>query len=128
MKQQMEKYQGEFSDKSLWKKLGTFARALGVKTVYTVLLLYYAYRRKDTPSWAKRIVLGVLGYLLMPFDAIPDLSPFIGLTDDAGVLGFGLVTIAAYINDEVRQKARKTLSKYFKEYREEDIEAVERQL
>ena len=45
----------------------------------------------------------------MPLDAIPDLSPFIGYTDDLGVLMYGLVMIAAYIDQDVRASARHTL-------------------
>ena len=100
----------------------------GTKGVYSALLLFYAYRRKETPAWAKSIILGALGYLLTPIDAIPDLSPIIGYTDDIGVLSFGLVTIAGYINDEVRENARKQLSRWFKQYDEQDLLEVDKQL
>lgn len=77
--------------------------------LYAALLMYYAYRRSDTPAWAKRIVMGAFVYLFSPIDAIPDLSPFIGYTDDLGVLMYGLVMIAAYIDQDVRASARRTL-------------------
>jgi len=53
---------------------------------------------------------GALGYLLTPIDTIPDLTPFLGYTDDLGILSYALVMIAAYINDEVRQKAQRKLN------------------
>jgi len=84
-------------------------RHIGAPLLYAALLMYYAFRRSDTPAWAKRIVMGAFVYLFSPFDAIPDLSPFIGYTDDLGVLMYGLVMIAAYINKEVRDAARHTL-------------------
>lgn len=77
--------------------------------LYSALLMFYAFRRNDTPAWAKRIIFGALVYLISPIDAIPDLSPIIGYTDDLGVLMYGLVMIAAYINHEVRSSARQTL-------------------
>ncbi len=123
-----EKFGKQFSEKQLWVKIKTFAYQAGVKTVYSALLLFYAYRRKETPRWAKHIVLGTLGYFLAPIDAIPDLSPLIGYTDDLGVLSFGLVTVAAYINKDVKNKARKKLAIWFKEYKEEDVKAVDDQL
>lgn len=79
---------------------------LGGQLVYAALLLYYAYLREDTSPWAKRIIIGAFAYLLNPIDAIPDLSPFIGYTDDFGILSFALVNVACYINQEVRENAR----------------------
>lgn len=81
------------------------------KSVYAVLLLFYAYSNKNTPSWAKNIIIGAISYLLSPIDSIPDLTPFIGMTDDIGVLMFGISTIACYIDEDVRSKARKRLQR-----------------
>ena len=128
MKNPFEKFSSLFSENQLWEKIKNYAKQAGLKTIYSCLLLFYAYRRKETPAWARHIILGTLGYFLAPIDAIPDLSPIIGYTDDLGVLSFGLVTIAAYINDEVRVKARTHLSKWFGKYNEEDLESVEEML
>lgn len=87
-------------------------RQLSTPLLYAALLMYYAFRRRETPAWAKRIVMGALVYLLTPFDAIPDLSPLLGYTDDLGVLSYGLVMIAAYIDHEVRAAARQTLTSW----------------
>ncbi len=103
-------------------------RLIGVQAVYAALLLFFAYKRSDTPSWAKRIILGSLAYLLAPLDLIPDLSPFFGFTDDLGVLMFGLVSIAGYIDGDVRTKARDQLQGWFGEVSQEDLASVDRQL
>lgn len=128
MKNPFKKYIKQFSEFRLWANMKYYAQKIGLKSIYTVLLLYYAYTRKETPAWAKNIILGTLGYLLSPIDAIPDLSPIIGYTDDIGVLSFGLVTIAAFVNEEVKQKAKGRLSKWFKNYDESELEEVDRQL
>lgn len=109
----LSKYRHFFSERQFWGNLGRFARRIGLKSVYSALLLYYAYRRKETPFWAKNIVIGVLGYLLAPLDFMPDLTPIVGYTDDLGILTFGLATIAAYINPDVRSKARVKLQNWF---------------
>jgi uncharacterized membrane protein YkvA (DUF1232 family) len=96
--------------------------------VYISLLLYFAAMRNDTPFWAKNIVLGALGYLIAPIDALPDLTPFLGYTDDIGVLGFALVTISAYVNDEVKDKAKNTMTKWFRTVDEEGMQEVENRL
>jgi uncharacterized membrane protein YkvA (DUF1232 family) len=128
MKNPFEKYSSLFSENILLKKIQRFAKQAGLKVVYSVLLLYYAYRRNDTPIWAKRIIIGVLGYFISPIDALPDLTPILGYTDDLGVLSFGLVTIAAYVNDGVRINARKKLQQWFGEFDMEELSEVDKQL
>ena len=128
MKNPFNKYKESFSEEGLWKKLTKYAKQAGLKIVYSALLLFFAYRRKETPSWAKNIIIGVLGYFVAPIDLIPDLSPIIGYTDDVGVLGFGLVTVAAYINDEVRAQSRKKLHAWFGEYDEAELKSVDKNL
>lgn len=128
MKKIIEKYRDRFSEAKLWNKLKDYARQAGLKTVYMALLLFYAYKRSDTPAWAKRVIIGVLGYFISPIDIIPDLTPLIGYTDDIGMLSFGLVTIACYINDEVKGSARTQLSKWFGDYDEDELKDVDEQL
>ena len=128
MKNPFEKYARQFTENRLLNKIQHFAKQAGLKVVYSVLLLFYAYRRSDTPIWAKRIIIGVLGYFIMPFDALPDLTPIIGYTDDLGVLSFGLVTIAAYVNEDVRIKARLKLRDWFGEFKLEDLSEVDKHL
>jgi len=128
MKDIFKKFGKNFSELNLLDKLQHFARQVGLKVVYMVLLLFYAYRRKDTPGWAKRIVIGTLGYFIAFFDAVPDLTPIVGYTDDIGILSFGLVTIASYINEEVRDNAKKHLHKWFGDYDENDLSEIDNKL
>lgn len=97
----------------LFEYLSSYFREMGIKLVYSALLMFYAYQRKDTPRWAKNIIIGAIAYLFAPIDGIPDLAPFLGFTDDLGIMTFGLVTIACYINEEVRSNAKKRLSRYY---------------
>ncbi len=128
MKKIIEKYKGRFSEVKLWSTLKRYARMAGIKTVYTVLLMFHAFKRKDTPKWAKTIITGLLGYFLAPIDAIPDLSPFVGLTDDFSLLSVGLVTVAGYINKEVKEKARQDLKSWFGEYDPTELEEIDKRL
>jgi len=82
----------------------------GLSVIYSALLLYYAFRRSDLPVWARTIIFGALGYLLNPIDSIPDLTPILGYTDDLGLLSYALVLISAYVNQDVRQKAKRKLN------------------
>lgn len=125
MENPFKPYMDKYSEARLWKKVQHYSRQAGLKVVYTALLLFHAYRRRDTPPWAKRIVIGALGYFISPIDLVPDLTPIIGYTDDLGVLAFGLVTIAAYVNDEVRQNAKAQLRRWFGDYDERDLAEVD---
>ncbi|RMG80861.1 MAG: DUF1232 domain-containing protein [Bacteroidetes bacterium] len=128
MKNPFKKFSASFSENKFWKKIKSFGREAGLKTVYTALLLYYAFKRKETPAWARSIILGTLGYFIAPIDALPDLTPILGYTDDVGVLGFGLVTIACYVNEEVKIKARKHLRDWFGNYDLTELAEVDEQL
>lgn len=128
MKKIIQKYKDRYSEVKLWSKLKNYARQAGIKTVYTALLLFYAFKRKDTPKWAKNIIIGLLGYFLAPIDVVPDLSPFVGYTDDLSLLSVGLVTVAGYVNKEVKEKARERLKSWFGNYNPEELEEIDNRL
>lgn len=124
----LQPYRRFFTPNRFWARLGGLARATGTKSIYTALLLYYAYERKETPKWAKRVVLGSLGYLLMPLDAVPDLTPILGYTDDISVLAAGLATVAAYVNEEVREQAKGKLHQWLPRAENKDIREIDERL
>jgi len=94
----------------IFNHINKYVIELSTKGIYILMLLYYAYHNADTPSWARRIIIGSIAYFISPIDSIPDLTPLIGMTDDMGVITFGLVTVACYINEEVREKALSKLN------------------
>ncbi len=112
----------DFNSTKLLQHARRFARKTSTKGMYIVLLLYYAYHEENVPSWAKKIIIGSFAYFVSPIDSIPDLTPFIGMTDDLGVLTFGLVTITCYITDETRFKAKEKLNTFLNG--EANIEAL----
>ncbi|NND33299.1 MAG: DUF1232 domain-containing protein [Saprospiraceae bacterium] len=117
-----------FDGDSVLLKIKDYLKVAGTQLVYGVLLLFFAHKRSDTPTWAKRMVLGSLAYVLAPIDLIPDLSPFLGFTDDLGVLMFGLVSIAGYINEEVKVNAKTQLNKWFGKVDPNDLTALEEKI
>ena len=103
-------------------------KMLGTRLVYSVLLMLYAYQSEKTPSWAKKIIIGAIAYLFSPLDGVMDLTPVIGFTDDLGIISFALVTIACYIDDDIRLKAKEKMHKLFKEVDDSEIAAVDAKL
>ena len=55
-------------------------------------------------AWtSKAIAVGALLYLISPLDAIPDVLPIVGLSDDAGVI---LAAVASLCNELARYQPR----------------------
>ena len=102
-----------YSEPRFRAKLARVARAAGREVVEKALWLFFAARRPETPRWAKATVYGALAYFIVPLDAIPDLAPLAGYTDDLGVLALAVTTIAAYIDEGVREKTRRVLARWF---------------
>nr|WP_315392396.1 YkvA family protein [uncultured Duganella sp.] len=106
-------YASEYSDAGFWNKVKTQAKSAGRKVLEQALKMYFSATDPDTPRWAKTTIYGALGYFISPIDAIPDLLPAVGYTDDIGVLIAAAAAVAAYIKDEHVQKARDTLQQWF---------------
>lgn len=105
----------DYSDRSFWKKLTAFGRQAGRDVIEKALWLYYAAERPDTPKWAKATVYGALAYFVLPTDAVPDLLPITGYTDDLAVLALAVATIGIHIDVAVRDRAAQTLTRWFGE-------------
>ena len=108
-------YASQFSDTSFWNKLRRFARVAGREVTEKALYLYYAVQDSTMPAWAKAVVYGSLGYFILPADAIPDVLPGVGFTDDLGALAAALAIVIAHITPEVRAKARQHLRAWFED-------------
>lgn len=108
-----EKFSAAYSDDGFWDKAKHHAKSAGQAVLEPALKMYYAARDPDTPAWAKAAIFAALGYFISPLDAIPDLLPVLGYSDDLGVLAAALAATAASIKDEHVQKARETLERWF---------------
>jgi len=109
------RYQSAYTPTRFWNKLARSAAAAGRGTLEKALYLYYAAQSPATPAWAKRAIYGALGYFIFPLDAIPDLAPLVGYTDDLGVLAAALATVSFYITPQVKEQARQRLDHWFGE-------------
>lgn len=102
-----------FSDEKLWNKLARYAKKAGVSAIYAVLLLYYTLQKPEVPKKSKAVIIGALGYFILPFDLIPDVAGPVGYTDDVGVLLAALVQVAMYIDSDIKDQARNKLKDWF---------------
>jgi len=108
-----DQFKNEFTNKSFWSKLKKNLSKLSNSSIETALTLYYAFRDDDTPAWAKSVIAGALGYFIFPLDAIPDILPILGYSDDIVVLTAAVTVIGFNIKDRHKQKAKATLKNWF---------------
>ena len=83
-------YANKFSPSDFFDKVARIAKRAGAKLVYAALILYYTLQNDKVSTTDKALIVGALGYMISPIDAVPDAIPIIGLTDDLAVLVFVL--------------------------------------
>src|SRR5690606_16409548 len=105
--QDSQAYESAYSESRFWRKARHSAAAAGRQVLEKALWLYYGAQSPDTPKWARRVIYGALGYFVLPLDAIPDLAPLVGYTDDLGVMAAALGVVAMHIDASVREQARR---------------------
>ena len=97
-------YEQNYSPGKLFEKLRSLPGKVVALVVIKAVILYELLKKRDTPYGVKIAIIGVLGYLISPVDAIPDFLPG-GFTDDIALMA-GLVASLDYlINAELRNKA-----------------------
>lgn len=109
----MGKHNRHYSDNSFWNKIKAVAASAGKEITEKVLTLYYCLCDRDTPARAKAVIGGALGYFILPLDAIPDITPIVGYTDDLGMLAFAFAMVAVHIKQEHVDQAKEKLKIWF---------------
>lgn len=75
-----------------------------------LLAAYFCTRDPATPRRVRLTLLAALGYFVLPVDAIPDIMPILGFSDDAAVMAAAIAAVAGSITPKHRQKAQETLA------------------
>ncbi|MFC7421769.1 YkvA family protein [Iodobacter arcticus] len=104
---------GNYSDDDFWQKLKSFALKAGKEVIEKALWLYYAAQRPETPAWAKAIIFGALAYFILPLDAIPDVIPVAGFSDDLGALAAAIGMVSMYITADIKVRTAQKLQQWF---------------
>lgn len=118
----LKKYEKKFNEKNFWEKIKKFGINIGAKPIYIALSLYYALPKVTLID--KAIIIGALGYLISPFDLIPDYIPGAGFIDDIAVLYLVFYRIKNKVDDEVKNKAKNKFKSIFDKYNEKEIEEL----
>lgn len=103
-----EEYRDDYSEESFWDKCKNYASSIGREGLESALLLYYAAQSDKLDTKDKVIIYGTLGYLISFIDAIPDLTPVFGYTDDIALIALAAKSLYDVIDEDVKAQARET--------------------
>lgn len=123
--QDLTRYQKHFSEETFLQKVMKIARKAGEKVVYLALILFYELTDPEVSVKDKAILVGALGYLMLPVDLIPDMIPLLGFADDFSALVAAYRTVRNNITDGVRARAARTMSEWFGNV---DVASLDRQV
>ena len=104
-------YERHYDEDSFWKKVKHVASQVGAKVLYPALQLYFMLQSKDVPVKAKTLIVGALGYLILPTDLVPDFIPALGFTDDITALMVAIRTLNQHLTPEINRQAKEQTDK-----------------
>ena len=106
-------YEKDFSSISFWDKVKSQAAKAGKDLIEKGLVLYYTWEDEDTPMFAKATIVAALGYFISPVDAVPDVLPVVGYSDDLAILVGALAAVAGSIKKSHKEAAKKRVADIF---------------
>ena len=95
--------------RSFWRK--TRRVAAHIPFAEDLLAAYYCAFDRATPLPVKATLVAAIAYFVLPIDAIPDVLPVLGFTDDAAVLTAAIKLVASHIRPEHKEAARTALAR-----------------
>ncbi|MBD5204140.1 MAG: DUF1232 domain-containing protein [Bacteroidales bacterium] len=119
-KNNISAYAGHYNPTALFDKIKVFARKLGIKSVYGLLILYYATFDKSLPLKDRIMVMAALGYFILPLDILPDALPG-GFADDMAAATYVLKHIWSNLSPMTAHKAASRLREWFDNVTDEDL-------
>ena len=118
----IKEYEKQYSEEKFWSKVTTVAKKAGIKVIYMALLLYYALDSTSLSVKDRALIIGALGYFILPLDLVSDLMPAIGFLDDAAILLAIVKLLIVGIDNKVIALAKGKLSQWFGNFNESEIQ------
>ncbi len=109
----IEQYQGNYSESGFWNKVKKVAIKAGAKVIYVALILYYELMDPNVSPKEKAIIIGALGYFILPIDLIPDGIPVVGYTDDLAALLAAYAYVQGHLTPGVKFKVQNKMKEWF---------------
>lgn len=105
--------QKHYSDEKFVAKIQRVGMDLGFKALHAATTLFVALKSQNLPNAQKLIIVGALGYLILPIDVVADFLPVVGLADDAFVIIKAVMSVYKHVDEDMEQEAHDLLKKWF---------------
>jgi len=103
---EQQEYEARVRD-GFWRKLRRYAGR--IPFAREAVSAWYCARDPNTPSHVRFAALAALAYFVIPTDALPDIVPTLGFTDDAAMFWAVWKMISSHVTEEHRDKAAQAL-------------------
>jgi len=100
-----------YSPDKLINKVKKYGAKIGYKALHNVATLYCALKSPNLPKDQKLMIIGVLGYFILPIDLIADMLPAVGLADDIVIITKAIAVIYSSITDDMKDEAHEVVKK-----------------
>ena len=118
----IKEYEKQYSEEKFWSKVTIVAKKAGIKVIYMALLLYYALDSTSLSVKDRALIIGALGYFILPLDLVSDLMPAIGFLDDAAILLAIVKLLIVGIDNKGVALAKGNLSQWYGGFDESEIQ------
>lgn len=106
-------YRKFYSEDNFWNKIKSVFKNLGERVVCQILTLYYLMKYDKVSIADKLLIIGTLGYFILPTDMVPDILPSIGYVDDISAIVGLLIKFSSHIDDNIVEQVYNSVNNYF---------------
>ena len=117
-------YEKYFSESELWQKIGKLGKSIGATVLYPVFLLFNLLKSGDINLKEKAMIIGTLGYFILPVDLLPDAIVGVGYADDAAALTAAVTALASCITEDIQNESKSQLRKVFGNFDEKALDSI----
>ena len=108
--EEIPSYESHYDDNKFWDKVKKIAKKVGDAVLRPVLTLYYILQDGNINMKNKALIIGALGYFILPVDIIPDFIVVLGYTDDLAVIFILLKQLQDCNTPEIQEKVELKIS------------------
>lgn len=114
-----------FSESKLTEKVASIAKKAGATVIYPALLLFELFKSDKVPVEKKMLIIGSLGYFILPIDVIPDGVLGMGFTDDIAVMTMCLRASLEYLTTDIPEAVKAQLHTWLGDFDEGTIDVID---